>query len=422
MLADRAKICVRGGDGGNGCTSFRREKYVPKGGPDGGDGGRGADVMLVASGQVRDLARFHHKVHYTAPRGGHGSGAQRHGADGEPLRVDVPVGTEVRTFDGELLADLAAEGASVLVAAGGEGGRGNARFASSRQRAPGFAERGLPGQERWLTLTMKLLADVGLVGLPNAGKSSLLAALTRARPRIAPYPFTTLEPNLGVLEAGDRRLVLADIPGLVEGASTGVGLGHQFLAHIERTAVLVYVLDVGDGGEAATSALGTVRSELEAFAPPLIDRPGVIALSKCDLVDEATVGRTAAAVRRRGGGRHGGRAGLQRLGPRPAGPGRRGRGGPAGACAMRARAGSAVTLPPARARASSFTIEHDGDVFRVVGAALERLVAKADLENDEAVAYLQQVMERAGVSDALRRAGAQPGDAVLVGDSEFEFS
>jgi GTPase len=421
MLADKAKICVRGGDGGSGCVSFRREKYVPKGGPDGGDGGRGGDVVLIASGQVRDLASFLHKIHYTAPRGGHGSGAQRHGADGALMTVPVPIGTEVRTFDGELLADLAFEGARVQVATGGEGGRGNSRFASSRYRAPGFAERGLPTQERWLNLTMKLLADVGLVGLPNAGKSSLLAAMTRARPRIASYPFTTLEPNLGVLEAGERRLVLADIPGLVEGASAGVGLGHQFLAHIERTAVLVYVVDVAEQAEAAMAALATVRAELEAFAPQLVERPGVIALSKCDLVEESEVEETATAVRAQAAGMtvvpvssatgwklpalvDAIATALPEPVPAPVGP------------------AEPTVLRPAQDRVSKFSVERGEDGFRVHGAALERLVAKANLDNEEAVAYLQQVMERAGVSDALRRAGAQPGDPVLVGQQEFEFS
>ena len=421
MLADKAKICVRGGDGGSGCVSFRREKYVPKGGPDGGDGGRGGDVVLVASGQVRDLASFLHKVHYTAPRGGHGSGAQRHGADGALLTVPVPIGTEVRTFDGELLADLAFEGASIQVATGGEGGRGNSRFASSRHRAPGFAERGLPVQERWLNLTMKLLADVGLVGLPNAGKSSLLAALTRARPRIASYPFTTLEPNLGVLEAGERRLVLADIPGLVEGASAGVGLGHQFLAHVERTAVLVYVVDVAEQAEAALGALATVRAELEAFAPQLVERPGVIALSKCDLVEETEAEETALAVRTKA-------AGMTVVPVSSA----TGWNMPALVDAIAAALPEPTPievapaqppiLRPGQDRVSKFSVERSEDGFRVHGAALERLVAKANLDNEEAVVYLQQVMERAGVSEALRRAGARPGDPVLVGDQEFEFS
>ena len=205
-------------DGGNGAVSFRREKYVPKGGPDGGDGGSGGSVVLRASRQLRDLARFQQKIHFSAARGGHGRGGERRGADGKDLVVEVPLGTEVRTLDGELLGDLATAGAALRVAGGGEGGRGNARFVSSRRRAPGFAERGLAGEERWLLLQMKLLADVGLVGLPNAGKSSLLAALTRARPKIAGYPFTTVEPNLGVLTLGERSLIVADIPGLVEGA------------------------------------------------------------------------------------------------------------------------------------------------------------------------------------------------------------
>jgi GTP-binding protein len=420
MLADRAKICVRGGHGGNGCVSFRREKYVPKGGPNGGDGGRGGDVVLVASRQVRDLARFLQEIHLTARRGGHGAGGNRHGADGEQLTVEVPVGTEVRTLSGELLADLAIEGAAVRVAEGGEGGRGNARFASSRRRAPAFAERGLPGSEQWLLLIMKLLADVGLVGLPNAGKSSLLAALTRAHPRIAPYPFTTIEPNLGALQLDDRQIVLADIPGLVEGASAGVGLGHEFLAHIERTALLVYIVELGLGTSAALQALRTVRSELRAFAPGLAERPAIIALSKRDLVDDNAVAEAAAALRAEAAAptvavSASTGAGIEQLlaelaaalpAPVPA----------------TAALDEPVVLRPAERQASSFTIEPEGVAYRVRGAALERIVAKADLDNDQAVSYVQEVMERAGVSDALRRAGAQPGDTVLIGDERFEFA
>ena len=419
MLADRAKICVRGGHGGNGCVSFRREKFVPKGGPDGGDGGRGGDVVLVASRQVRDLAGFLHKIHYTAPRGGHGSGQQRRGADGEQLTVEVPVGTEVRTLGGELLADLVTEGSRVLVAAGGSPGRGNTRFVSSRHRAPGFAENGLPGEEHWLLLAMKLLADVGLVGLPNAGKSSLLAALTRARPRVASYPFTTIEPNLGVLEARERQLVLADIPGLVEGASAGVGLGHEFLAHVERTAVLVYVVDCSQGADAAVEALATVGSELKAFAPALVERPAVVALSKCDLVDAEDTAAAAAVLRAAGPAQVVPVSSVNGMGLKELAA--------AIAAAVPAPVEEApapavpVVLGPGQERASSFTVEREGDVFRVRGTVLERLVAKADLDNAEAVTYVQQVMERAGVSDALRRAGAQPGDTVLVGEDEFEF-
>ncbi|NLG64650.1 MAG: GTPase ObgE [Actinobacteria bacterium] len=419
MLADRAKINVRGGHGGNGCVSFRREKYVPKGGPDGGDGGHGADVVLRATRQARDLSFFRRKVHLVAPRGQHGSGGGRHGADGVTLVVDVPVGTEVRTPGGDLIADLVAEGQRVRVVAGGEGGRGNTRFVSSRRRAPAFAERGLPGEERWLVLTMKLLADVGLVGLPNAGKSSLLAALTRARPKVAPYPFTTLEPNLGVLTCGERSLVVADIPGLVEGASQGVGLGHRFLAHVERTALLLYIVDASSGAAAVVHALRTVRDELASFRPELARRPALVVLTKCDLITEAEIQTVRArlpgeapsgspviavsSVDRRGLDDlvHA----IERALPEPQ--------------AEVAEALPVVLRPPERA--SNFVVEREGIAFRVRGTTLERLVAKADLENPEAAAYVQVVMERAGVSNALRLAGARPGDTIFVGSEEFEF-
>jgi len=296
MLADRARICVRGGRGGDGCVSFRREKYVPRGGPDGGDGARGGDVVLVATRQVRDLTALHRKPHVRAAAGGHGQGAQRHGAAGKDRLVDVPVGTEVRGDDGALLGDLTVEGQRLIVAGGGEGGRGNTCFKSSTRQAPRFAEHGLPGEERWLDLRLKLLADIGLVGLPNAGKSSLLAALTRARPRIAAYPFTTIEPNLGVLEHEDGPLVLADIPGLIEGASAGAGLGDRFLAHIERTAALVYVADVSAGAEGVLRALGTVRVELAAFREGLAARPAIVALNKTDVAEARVVEEARGAV------------------------------------------------------------------------------------------------------------------------------
>lgn len=425
MLADRAKICVQAGQGGNGCVSFRREKYVPKGGPDGGDGGRGGDVVLTASEQLRDLSTFIRRVHHRAAAGGHGRGGSRHGADGATLHVDVPPGTEVSTLHGELIADLVEAGASVLIASGGEGGRGNRCFVSSTRRVPRFAERGLPGEERWLLLRMKLLADVGLVGEPNAGKSSLLAALTRARPRIAAYPFTTVEPNLGVVSLeNERTVVLADIPGLIEGASEGVGLGHEFLAHIERTRVLLHVVDASLGEDAAGESLATVRAELLAFEPALLERPQIVAFNKVDLAG----GQWAAAADGRatdvgfadpvasvgvsavtGQGLDGLLAALERTLPAPV---------PRGD----ARADGPVVLRPGSDRAADFAVLRERGGWRIRGVALERLVAKADLDNDEAVAYLQQVMERAGVSNALRRAGAVPGDTVVVADGEFEFS
>jgi GTP-binding protein len=286
---------VRGGSGGAGSASFRREKHVPRGGPDGGDGGRGGDVFLQATRQIRDLSPFSQKVHVRAGDGGHGQGGNRRGRDGDDAIVAVPVGTEVYV-DGELAGDLVTEGQRVLVAGGGEGGRGNSCFVSSTRRAPHFAEKGLPGDERWIDLKLKLLADIGLVGLPNAGKSSLLAALTRARPKIAPYPFTTLEPNLGVLALDDSQIVLADIPGLVEGASSGAGLGDRFLAHVERTAVLLYVVDVSLGAAAALAAARTVREELEAFSAQLLVRPALCALNKVDLVDSDEVGKVLDAL------------------------------------------------------------------------------------------------------------------------------
>src|SRR5580700_4016003 len=246
MLHDHARIHLKAGAGGNGSASFRREAHVPRGGPDGGDGGRGGDVALVCSASLRDLQGFRRKPHHRAERGGNGEGSLRHGADGQPLVIRVPPGTQVvgeEDLEGrrwELLRD----GQRIVVANGGAGGRGNKRFATPTRQAPRFAERGLAGEEGWLELTLKLLADVGLVGLPNAGKSSLLARLTRAAPKIASYPFTTLEPVLGVLESDERQLVVADIPGLIEGASEGAGLGHEFLAHVERTRLLVHVLDI----------------------------------------------------------------------------------------------------------------------------------------------------------------------------------
>ena len=425
MLADRAKINVRGGHGGSGCVSFRREKYIPRGGPDGGDGAPGGDVVLTATRQVADLYRFRRQHHFRAGNGGHGKGDLRHGADGTRLELPVPVGTEVRDADGELLADLAEVGAQVVVARGGEGGRGNVCFATATRQAPRFAEHGLPGQELWLQLTLKLLADVGLVGLPNAGKSSLLAALTRARPKIASYPFTTLEPNLGVLEVEGRPVVLADIPGLVDGASRGVGLGDRFLAHVERTRMLVFVVDGSEGAAAAAEALTTVQRELLAFKPALSETPAIVTVNKVDLVPAgelddvlraagAALVTTVAPVALSATGHQGLEDVVAAVGQTLA---------HAETTAARRsdEDGGRVVLRPASDRVASFSVLKEGDGFRVKGGALERLVAKADLDNREAVEYVQTVMEKAGVSTALRKSGAQPGDAVLIGEQEFEF-
>jgi len=427
-MLDRASICVRGGHGGNGSMSFRREKYVPKGGPDGGDGAPGGDVVLVATRQLHDLGHFRHKHHFRATDGGQGRGANKRGADGAVLEVEVPVGTEVLGADGGMLGDLVIEGQRLLVARGGEGGRGNVCFKSSTRQAPKFAERGLEGEELWLTLSLKLLADIGLVGLPNAGKSSLLAALTRAHPKIAAYPFTTIEPNLGVLYLGEGTAVIADIPGLIEGASDGAGLGHRFLAHIERTALLMYVLDGGDGPAAWPGALATVRGELGTFRAELLERPAVVVVNKGDLLDAegreeagaflAGLGWPAASlpVSAQSGD------GLKELVAALADVMANAREAQAAADAADAAAAAATVLRPAEGRLESFTVERDGEHFVVRGVQIERLFAKADLDNEDAVVYLQQVIERAGLNEALRKAGATPGDTVVVGTQELEFS
>ena len=281
MFSDRARIRVQAGKGGDGGLSFRREKYVPKGGPDGGDGGRGGDVVLVADPSLRDLSSLQRRRLIRAARGGNGRGARKHGADGGDAELHVPVGTQVLGADGGLVADLAHPAARVVIARGGQGGRGNARFVSSTRQVPRFAEVGLPGDELELELHLKLLADAALVGLPNAGKSSLLARLSNARPKVADYPFTTLQPVLGTVEAPDgRQLVLADVPGLIEGASEGVGLGHEFLAHLERARTLLHVIDAS---KPADGQWRTIDAELSAYGAGLDERPQVVVLNKVDL-------------------------------------------------------------------------------------------------------------------------------------------
>ena len=284
MFHDRARIHVQAGRGGDGALSFRREKHVPRGGPDGGDGGRGGDVVLIADPDRRDLSGFRPKQHFKAGKGGAGGGSGRHGAAGADVELHVPAGTQVFDEEGELVADLAGHGARVVVARGGARGRGNRHFATPTRQTPRFAETGLPGEEAWLELRLKLLADAALVGLPNAGKSSLLARISNARPKVADYPFTTLEPVLGTVDSDERQLVVADVPGLIEGASEGAGLGHEFLAHLERARLLVHVIDVSEGDPAGRFA--AIDRELEAYGGGLVDLPQVVVLNKIDLVSE----------------------------------------------------------------------------------------------------------------------------------------
>ncbi|HEX7082774.1 MAG TPA: GTPase ObgE [Gaiellaceae bacterium] len=284
MFSDRATIHVQAGKGGDGALSFRREKFVPKGGPDGGDGGDGGDVVLVADSDLRDLSAYQRRRWIKASRGENGRGARKHGARGEDAELRVPVGTQVLAPDGGLVADLAHPGARVVLARGGRGGRGNARFVSSTRQVPRFAEVGPPGDERDVVLHLKLLADAALVGLPNAGKSSLLARISNARPKVADYPFTTLQPVLGTVEAPDgRQLVVADVPGLIEGASEGVGLGHEFLAHLERARTLVHVIDASSPVEEQWRA---IDGELAAYGAGLEQRPQIVVLNKIDLEPE----------------------------------------------------------------------------------------------------------------------------------------
>ena len=425
MLYDKARIFVAAGAGGDGCLSFRREAHVPRGGPDGGDGGHGGGVVVECDPALRDLQSFRRRQNYRARRGGHGGGSLRHGANGVELIVRVPPGTQLRTEHGDL-HDLIRPGQRVLVARGGAGGRGNKHFATATRQAPRFGERGLPGEEGWVELRLKLLADVGLIGLPNAGKSSLLARLTRATPKVADYPFTTLEPVLGTLEGAERQLIIADIPGLIEGASEGAGLGHDFLAHVERTQLLVHVLDLAplDGSDPLVS-YATIERELELHDPQLAARPRILALSKADLVAPGAAEAQAAAWRERLGAEvpvlvtsSATGSGLDELAAEllrsvPLAP-------PGELVAVEPELAEHLIFRPARGR--GFRVERDGDgPFRVLGDGIDRLVARHDLDNDEALAHVEARLRQIGVIRALEEQGFQPGDDVEIAGVVFEL-
>jgi GTPase len=425
VFTDRAKIFVQGGAGGSGAVSFRREAHVPKGGPDGGDGGRGADVVLVCDGSLRDLQAFRRRGHFKGARGGHGEGSERHGASPGILEVPVPPGTIVEDVDGTMRFDLTRPGQRAVVAKGGSGGRGNKRFTKSTRQAPRFAEKGLPGEERWLELRLKLLADVGLVGLPNAGKSSLLARLTRAAPKVADYPFTTLEPVLGTLEGPDRQLVVADIPGLIEGASGGAGLGHEFLAHVERTGLLVHVLDLApvDGSDPVENH-ATVERELAEHGGGLAELPRMLALSKADLVPAEDAERAAAEWRERrpdllmvvvtsAATKQGldelARELMRHVPEHPVEP----------AVQDEPVAEHKLYRP---ADDAGFSVKRGSDgVLRVIGPAVERLLARHDIENEEALRYVEERLRKMGVIRALEQAGFKPGDDVELAGTVFEL-
>ena len=409
-FVDEAQLNVRAGDGGAGSVSFRREAHVSRGGPDGGDGGQGGSIWLVADRNVSSLLAFRDHPHRKATGGTHGQGKKRHGHRGEDLEVAVPVGTVVHDHEtGEVLADLVRAGDRWLAAAGGRGGRGNARFLSNRRRAPSFAEQGETGEERWLRLELKLLADVALVGFPNVGKSTLIARISAAKPKIADYPFTTLEPNLGVvrMDEGDE-LVVADIPGLIEGAAEGRGLGHRFLRHVERARALVVLIDLAAGAEHDPAAQERILlGELAGYRPELLDRPRIVVGSRADIADPDRIaafeGDTFSAVTGDG---------LPRL---------------VGAMADAVRRAREAEPEPEpfvvhRPTPEGVVVERlDSGAFVVRGRAPERAVALSDLTNLEAMAYVQERLRKLGVDKALAKAGATEGDIVHIGSFSFDY-
>jgi GTPase len=421
VFVDETAIEVTAGRGGDGVTSFHREKYKPRGGPDGGDGGQGGDLVLVADPGVGTLVEYHFHPHQRAGRGAHGQGSNRKGANGDSRTLPVPIGTLVRDADGELLADLDRPGAKFLAAKGGRGGRGNAALSGPGRRIASFHEKGEPGRQRRLILELRSLADAALVGFPNAGKSSIVARASAARPKVADYPFTTLEPVLGVVRAGDHDFVLADVPGLIPGAAAGKGLGHRFLRHVTRSAVLVHVLDLVplEPGRDPEADLAALEAELAAYDPELADRPSMVVANKADLPEgRARLPEAEAAAKRRG---------LPFFAISAAtGSGMREFLYALGAEVAQVRAARPVaTAAPATIAADPevpISVAKEGAGFRVLGDRPERWVAMTDLDNPQAVAYLQRRMRRAGVDDLLAGAGASPGDEVLVGDAAFEFT
>ena len=449
MFIDKVRIHVKGGDGGAGCMSFRREAHVPKGGPDGGDGGHGGDVILEADASLSSLIDYRFKHHFKAQRGTHGKGSRMHGARGEDLVLKVPVGTVVHEYfedtkeTGELIADLTHDGERVTVAQGGHGGRGNTHFVTSTRRAPSFAELGEPATEGWVELEMKLMADAALVGMPSAGKSSLIAKMSAARPKIADYPFTTLVPNLGVCRSGDLSFVAADIPGLIEGASEGRGLGHEFLRHIERTALMVHVVDLtGDWeGRDPLNDYEIINRELALYADELAARPRIVVANKIDVAgtedicNELALRVKADSIAAAGG---------NEFAPSPIDPKLYRISALTGEGVDGLKAAIATKVHELREAARTeigdgVQYEHiwelkrekrdrhfditplGGGVWRVSGPQVERWVVQTDWENEEAVAFLQHRFKRAGIDQALEKAGAVDGDEIRILELAFDF-
>ena len=426
MFIDRARIMVKGGDGGNGIVSFRREKHIPKGGPNGGDGGAGGDVILVVDSQMTTLSTFERRSHFMAKNGTHGGGKKRHGKHGDDLEVNVPPGTVVLE-DGRLVADMVEPGQRLVVARGGRGGRGNARFATPRHRSPRFAEKGEPGEEKWINLELKLLADVGLVGLPNAGKSTLLSVISAAKPDVADYPFTTLKPNLGVVELDfERSFVVADLPGLIKGAHEGVGLGDEFLRHAERTSVLLHLVDPADpSGKSPAEAFREIDHELGAYEVDLSGRPRIVVGTKMDLPEARESweefeswlterGLETAAI---SAATHEGIDDLVMMTWELLQDHRRREDEDGGVTPQRP-AGFKVY----RAEETDVPrVELVGEEWVVSDKRFERWILMTDTGNEEALDYLNRRLKRAGLYEILEEAGVREGDLVRIGEVQFEY-
>lgn len=421
MFIDRAKIYVKAGDGGNGVVAFRREKFVPRGGPSGGDGGKGGDIIFLVDPNLSTLMDFRYKVHYKAKRGQHGQGSNKIGRSAEDMIIRVPPGTVVKDAEtGNIMADLVEEGHSFIVAKGGRGGRGNVRFVSSTHRAPDFAEKGEPGEERWVLLELKLLADVGLIGFPNAGKSTLLSRMTAARPKIADYPFTTLYPNLGIVDPGfgeGKSFVLADIPGLIEGAHEGQGLGHEFLRHVERTRVLIHVLDMTGLERDPLDGFKIINDELKNYSDTLLNKPQIIAANKMDIPEaKENYDRVKTILGEKG----------YEVMPVSGATGE-------GIQELKKKIGTILSKMPKEVpvkhlkeytivEEEPFKIEKLTGEFQVKGKYVERLVAMTDLENPSAVKRLQRAFKRIGLDQELKKQGIKLGDTVKIGEAEFYYT
>ncbi len=418
MFVDQAKIYAKGGDGGNGIVAFRREKYVPMGGPAGGDGGRGGNVIFHADEGLRTLMDFKYRRHFKAERGAHGQGKNMHGAWGEDLRIKVPVGTVIRDDDNdEVIADLTVNGQEAVVARGGKGGRGNSRFVSSINKAPSYSENGEPGEERWIRLELKLLADVGLVGFPNAGKSTLIARISAARPKIADYPFTTLVPNLGVVQTRNHdSFVVADIPGLIEGAHQGAGLGHDFLRHVERTRVLLFILDAAQTeGRDVLEDYRILQAELGLHNPELLKRPFIVVANKMDIPGAA---ENAARLREALGLEISLISGVSGQGVDEL---------------LDKTYQLLCSIPPEiiigeapvvrrYQSVEPFVIKIVDGIYEVSGYRIEKLFNITNFNSDEGLLRFQQTVKKMGLEDALREKGIKEGDTVRIKEMEFDFT